>query len=80
MPAMYEVCERLDVDYAIRLTMNPGLKNYSDSLLKQAVSQWEQIGEPQRMFAAFRHQADSWPVWRWGVVKCKAMNVLVRCL
>ena len=70
--AMYEVCERLDIDYTIGLAMNKRLKNAGDSLLKQAVSQWEETGESQRLFTAFWYRADSWPAQRWVVVKCEA--------
>ena len=72
VPAIYEVCERLDIDYTIGLAMNKRLKNAGDSLLKQAVSQWEETGESQRLFTAFWYRADSWPAQRWVVVKCEA--------
>ena len=72
VPAMYEVCERLDIDYTIGLAMNKRLKNAGDSLLKQAVSRWEETGESQRLFTAFWYRADSWPAQRWVVVKCEA--------
>jgi hypothetical protein len=71
-PTMYEVCERLDMQYTIGIGMNARLKKYSDSLLKQAVSEWEQTGRPQRLFTAFWYRADSWPAQRWVVVKCEA--------
>jgi len=71
-PTMYEACERLDIQYTIGIGMNARLKKYSDSPLKQAVSQWEQTGQPQRLFTAFWYRADSWPAQRWVVVKCEA--------
>jgi len=71
-PAMYEVCERLDIHFTIGIGMNARLKNISDSLLKQAVSQWEETGQPQRLFTAFWYRTDSWPAQRWVVVKCEA--------
>lgn len=71
-PAMYEVCERLDIDYTIGFAMNARLKDYSDSLLNQAVLQWEETGQPQRLFTAFWYSANSWPAQRWVVVKCEA--------
>jgi hypothetical protein len=72
VPRMYEGCERLDIDYTIGIGMNTTLKMHSDSLLKQAVSQWEATGEPQRLFTAFWYRAASWPAQRWVVVKCEA--------
>jgi hypothetical protein len=71
-PAMYEVCERLGIDYTIGIGMNARLKKTSDFLLNQAVSQWETTGQPQRLFMAFDYRAESWPADRWIVVKCEA--------
>lgn len=71
-PALYAMCEQLDIQYTIGIGMNARLKKYSDSLLNQAVSQWEQTGQPQRLFTAFWYRADSWSAQRWVVVKCEA--------
>ena len=71
-PAMYEVCERLEIQYTLGMGMNARLKRYSDSLLEQAVLGWETTGQPQRLFTAFWYRADSWPAQRWVVVKCEA--------
>ncbi|MGW8286562.1 MAG: IS1380 family transposase [Candidatus Deferrimicrobiaceae bacterium] len=70
--AMYEVCERLDIQYSLGIGMNARLKKHSDSLLKQAVLQWERTGQAQRLFTAFWYRADSWPTQRWVVIKCEA--------
>jgi hypothetical protein len=72
MPAMYEVCERLEIQYTIGIGMNARLKKYSDSLLEEAISQWEATGQPQRLFTAFWYRANSWPAQRWVVLKCEA--------
>ena len=71
-PAMYDACEQLNLQYSIGMGMNARLKKLSDSLLKQAVSQWETSGQPQRLFTAFWYRADSWPAQRWVVIKCEA--------
>ena len=71
-PAMYAACEQLDIQYTIGIGMNARLKKASDSLLQQAVAQWEASGQPQRLFMAFWYRADSWPATRWVVVKCEA--------
>ena len=71
-PAMYEVCEQLEIQYTIGMGMNARLKKHSDSLLEQALSQWEATGQPQRLFTAFWYRADSWPAQRWVVIKCEA--------
>jgi hypothetical protein len=72
VPAMYEVCERLEVDYSFGIGMNARLKKSSDSLLETALSQFEATGQPQRRFTAFWYRAESWPAQRWVVVKCEA--------
>jgi len=71
-PAMYAACEQLNIQYTIGMGMNARLKKLSDSLLEQAISQWEATGQPQRLFTAFWYRADSWPAQRWVVVKCEA--------
>ena len=71
-PTTYEAAERLDIDYTIGIGMNASLKKRSDTLLAEAVAQWEATGQPQRLFTAFWYRAESWPAQRWVVVKCEA--------
>jgi len=72
MPAMYDVCERLEVQYTFGLRLNPVLKCRSDALLAEAVEQYGRTGQPQRLFTAFWYQAGSWALPRWVVVKAEA--------
>ena len=72
VPRMYDVCERLEMDYTIGLGMNPVLKRNSEDLLQQAVKRFEETGEKQRLFCAFWYQAGSWPQPRYTIVKCEA--------
>jgi hypothetical protein len=72
VPAMYDICERLDVRYTIGLKLNPILKRTSDSLLAEAVQAYEQTGQKQRLFQGFWYQAGSWPQPRYTIVKCEA--------
>jgi len=71
-PKMYEACEKLRIDYTLGIGMNARLKKDSDSLLENAVAEWEKTGQPQRFFTAFWYQAQSWPSARWVVIKCEA--------
>ena len=71
-PAMYDAGERLNIQYTIGIGMNARLKKLSDSLLEQAILQWEATGQPQRLFTALWYRADSWPAPRWVVIKCEA--------
>lgn len=72
VPAMYEACERLGIDYTIGIGMNATLKQNSEPLLDFCLRQFEQTGQPQRRFAAFWYRAKSWPAQRWVVVKVEA--------
>lgn len=72
VPRMYDVCERLEVDYTLGIGINARLKKLSDSLLETAVARYEATGLPQRLFTAFWYRADSWPAQRWVVVKAEA--------
>lgn len=71
-PEVYEGSESLDVEYTIGLAMNPVLKQNSEETLQLAVKQYEQTGQPQRLFTAFEYQAGSWDQPRFVVVKCEA--------
>jgi hypothetical protein len=72
VPAMYNVCEELGLTYTFGLGMNARLKRASDELLTQAVTQYEQTGQPQRLFLGLGYQADSWDHERYVVVKAEA--------
>lgn len=72
VPRMYQICERLQIDYTIGIGMNTTLKNCSDWLLSRCVQEFERTGQPQRKFCAFWYRAGSWPAQRWVVVKCEA--------
>ncbi|HSM39912.1 MAG TPA: IS1380 family transposase [Afifellaceae bacterium] len=71
VPAMYDACERLGLDYTLGLRMNPRLKKLSENTLKTAVERFEATGESQRLFCAFWYRAESWPAMRFVVVKCE---------
>jgi hypothetical protein len=72
VPAMYDVCERLEIQYTLGLRLNPVLQRQSGALLAEAVERYQQTGQPQRLFTAFEYQAQSWAEPRWVVVKAEA--------
>jgi hypothetical protein len=72
VPAFYEFCERVRIEYTIGLAMNAVLQRLSAQTLQEAVEQHTLTGQPQRLFTAFDYQAGSWPAPRWVVVKCEA--------
>ena len=71
-PTVYEAAEALGIDYTVGIGMNATLKKWTDSLLAEAVAQWEATRRPQRLFTAFWYRAESWSAQRWVVVKCEA--------
>ena len=72
MPWMYDVCERLGLLYTFGLTSNTTLKERSADLLAQAVANYDQSRQPQRLFDQFVYQAGSWPQARQVIVKAEA--------
>ena len=76
VPWMYEVCERLQLDYTFGIAANATLKKASDSLLQEAVERFEQTGESQRLFTQMLYRAGSWKHFRRVIVKaeCNAIG------
>jgi hypothetical protein len=72
VPKTYTLCEDLRLDYTLGLGMNAVLKRESEALLEEAVKQYEQTGQPQRLFTGCWYQAESWPHARWTIVKAEA--------
>jgi hypothetical protein len=72
VPAFYQACEHLRLDYTVGLKINAVLKRESDDLLAEAVGRFEETGQPQRHFMAFWYQAGSWDQARWVVAKAEA--------
>ncbi len=72
MPKMYDICERLEIDYTIGIGMNATLKKCSDSLLEHCIEEFDDDGGAQRKFYAHWYQAGSWPAQRWVIIKCEA--------
>jgi hypothetical protein len=71
VPAMYDVCEELGVDYAIGVRMNPVLKQRSEALLEEVHRRYEETGQPQRDAIIFEYQAGSWKHPRRCIVKAE---------
>jgi hypothetical protein len=72
VPVMYDVCQELGLTYTFGIAMNPVLQRQSQALLDQAVAQYDQTGQPQRLFLSLRYQAGTWPQPRRVVIKCEA--------
>lgn len=72
VPLMYDICEELDLYYTFGMRMNPVLSRESEDLLAQAVAQFDETTQPQRLFHGFWYQAGSWPRPRFTIIKCEA--------
>jgi len=75
VPWMYRVSERLRVDYTFGLSANAVLKQASDPLLAQAVQQFEQSGESQRLFTQMLYRAKSWKNPQRVIVKAECNTI-----
>ena len=69
VPMMYDVCQELRLSYTFGIGMNSRLRDLSDDLLKQAVKDFEETREPQRLFLADRYQAGTWSAAQPIVIK-----------
>jgi hypothetical protein len=72
VPWMYEVCERLQVDYTFGVAANAVLKDAAKPLLRQAVQRYDQSRQPQRLFDEFFYRAGTWKNFRRVIVKAEA--------
>ena len=71
VPELYEACEQLGVLYAFGLAANAVLKRATEPLMQRAVQQFEQTGEPVRLFDQFLYRAGSWKNARRVIVKAE---------
>lgn len=60
LPRMYEICEQNNLTYTLGFSTNPRLKKLTEGLMDQAVEQYRQTQEKQRLFDCFQYQADTW--------------------
>jgi hypothetical protein len=84
VPALYEVCEHLNVTYTFGLSANAVLQRATEGLLADAVSAYERARQaarqedpprpalPARLFVGFWYQAGTWPCPRYVVAKAEA--------
>ena len=72
VPILHDLCTHLDVVYTFGQSANAVLQRQTEELLAETVRRWEQTHEPQRLFAGFWYQAQTWAVPRWVVAKAEA--------
>jgi hypothetical protein len=73
IPEIYTLCEKERIYYTIGLITNDRLKARTDDLLAQAIQQFDETGEKQRLFTSFYYRADSWHRRRRVIAKAECM-------
>ena len=79
MPIMYDVCRELRLTFTFGIGVNPILKRESKALMDQAIAQYAETKEPQRLFMSLMYQAESWPTPQRVVIKCEANDIGTNC-
>jgi len=74
LPALYRLCERQRIFYAIGLITNDRLKATAADLLQKAEAGYRRSGEKQRLFTTFTYRAESWSRHRRVVAKCEYLD------
>jgi hypothetical protein len=64
-------CDKNQVQYVLGLPTNPRLTKMADSLTGQALAQFEQSYEKQRLFGEFSYAAETWDRKRRVIVKAE---------
>ena len=71
VPWMYEICEKNSLTYTFGFSTNSRLKKLTEALMNQAVQQYEQTRDKQRLFDCFPYQCDSWDHPRTVITKAE---------
>ena len=71
VPRMYEICEKNGLTYTFGFATNARLKQLTEGLMQQAVRQYQQTQQKQRLFECFQYQCDSWSHPRTVVAKAE---------
>jgi hypothetical protein len=74
VPALYEYCEKEDLNYTVGLITNERLRALAHDLLEEAKDRYEAEGEKARMFSEGVYEAASWGRKRRVVYKAEAME------
>jgi hypothetical protein len=72
---MYKICEENSLTYTFGFSTSERLKRLTEGLMNQAVGQYEQTKQKQRLFDCFDYQADSWDHPRRVIAKAECHSV-----
>lgn len=75
LPRMYQICEENNLTYTFGFSTNERLKRLTEALMSQAVEQYQQSNEKQRLFDCFNYQADTWDHARTVIAKAECHSV-----
>ncbi len=75
LPRMYEICEQNNLTYTFGLATNERLKRLTEGLMNNAVQQYGQTKEKQRLFDCFDYQAESWDHPRRIIAKAECHSI-----
>jgi hypothetical protein len=75
LPRMYGICEQNNLTYTFGFSTNPRLKKLTEGLMNQAVQQYEQTQQKQRLFDCFPYQTDTWDHPRTVIAKAECHSI-----
>jgi len=74
-PRMYQICEENNLTYTFGFATNDRLKRLTEALMNQAVEQYGQTRQKQRLFDCFQYQCDSWDRPRTVIAKAECHSI-----
>lgn len=75
LPRMYQICEENGLTYTFGFSTNARLKKLTEGLMNQAVEQYQQSKEKQRLFDCFDYQCDTWDHPRRVIAKAECHSI-----
>jgi len=75
VPWMYDVCEQNGLIYTFGFAANERLQRLTEPLMNQAVQQYTQSKEKQRLFECFDYQAQTWDHRRRVIAKAECHSI-----
>jgi hypothetical protein len=75
MPWMFAACERLQLTYTFGIAANAVLKRATEDLLQRAIEQFEETGEPARLFDQMLYCAGKWKNARRVIAKAERNRI-----
>lgn len=71
-PRLHDFCERHTIGFTIAIGANEAFRNQAETLMQQAVRQFQATGEKARLYAQFAHRARTWRTHLRMLIKAEA--------